>query len=56
MQHATECMPAQRLHEQYIADDDSFELPATLDAIELRNDPLTNQPYEYGKLGDRTTA
>ncbi|MEA5448851.1 hypothetical protein VB780_09750 [Leptolyngbya sp. CCNP1308] len=45
---------AQRLHEQYVADDDSFELPTTLDAIELRNDPLTNQPYEYGKLGDRS--
>ncbi|MBD2114301.1 MULTISPECIES: hypothetical protein [Cyanophyceae] len=44
---------AQRLHEQYLADDDSFELPATLDAIELRNDPLTNQPYEYERLGDR---
>ncbi|MBD1874864.1 hypothetical protein H6F75_15360 [Nodosilinea sp. FACHB-131] len=44
---------AQRLHEQYLADDDSFELPATLNAIELRNDPLTNQPYEYERLGDR---
>ncbi|MBW4462678.1 MAG: hypothetical protein KME47_20945 [Nodosilinea sp. WJT8-NPBG4] len=44
---------AQRLHEQYLADDDSFELPATLDAIELRNDPLTNQPYEYERLSDR---
>ncbi|MBW4485537.1 MAG: hypothetical protein KME14_23630 [Tildeniella torsiva UHER 1998/13D] len=45
---------AQRLHEQYLADDDSFELPATLDAIEMRNDPLTNQPYEYEQLSDRT--
>ncbi|PZV00235.1 MAG: hypothetical protein DCF32_17850 [Leptolyngbya sp.] len=44
---------AQRLHDQYVADNDSFELPATLDAIELRNDPLTNQPYEYERLGDR---
>lgn len=44
---------AQRLHEQYIADEDNFELPTNLDSIELRNDPLTNQPYEYGKLGDR---
>ena len=45
---------AQRLHDQYTADDDNFELPATLDATELGNDPLTNQPYEYGRLGDRT--
>jgi hypothetical protein len=45
---------AQRLHDQYIADNDSFELPATLEAIDLRNDPLTNQPYEYQKVGDRT--
>lgn len=44
---------AQRLHDQYLSDSDSFELPANLDAIDLRNDPLTNQPYEYGKLGDR---
>jgi hypothetical protein len=44
---------AQRLHERYLTDNDSFELPATLDAIELRNDPLTNQPYEYERLGDR---
>lgn len=45
---------AQRLHEQYLADDDSFELPATLEASERRDDPLTNQPYEYERLGDRT--
>ncbi|MGF1519446.1 MAG: hypothetical protein ACFCVB_16820 [Nodosilinea sp.] len=45
---------AQRLHERYLTDNDSFDLPATLDAIELRNDPLTNQPYEYERLGDRT--
>ena len=45
---------AQRLPDQYPADDDNFELPATLDATELGHDPLTNQPYEYGRLGDRT--
>lgn len=44
---------AQRLHEQYLTDGDSFELPATLDAIKLRDDPLTSQPYEYARLGDR---
>lgn len=44
---------AQRLHERYLTDNDSFELPATLDASELRNDPLTNQPYEYERLSDR---
>ena len=44
---------AQRLHERYLTDNDSFELPATLEASELRNDPLTNQPYEYERLSDR---
>ena len=46
---------AQRLHEQYL-NDDRFELPATLPAGDLRNDPLTNQPYEYERLGDRDFA
>ncbi|MBE9140088.1 hypothetical protein IQ254_23310 [Nodosilinea sp. LEGE 07088] len=46
---------AQRLNERYAAaDDDSFELPETLAAQDSENDPLTNQPYEYQKLGDRT--
>jgi hypothetical protein len=46
---------AQRLHDRYTAaDSDTYQLPATLDATELGHDPLTNQPYEYGRLGDRT--
>ncbi|MFQ4139812.1 hypothetical protein PGN35_026210 [Nodosilinea sp. PGN35] len=45
---------AQLLHDQYLNAGDGFELPATLEASELRNDPLTNQPYEYARLGDRT--
>ncbi|WOD40030.1 hypothetical protein [Nodosilinea sp. E11] len=45
---------AQRLHDRYLAETNSFELPTTLDPNELRNDPLTNQPYEYERLGDRT--
>lgn len=45
---------AQRLHEQYLAEAETFKLPETLGAAELRNDPLTNQPYEYDRLGDRT--
>jgi hypothetical protein len=46
---------AQRLHDRYTtADSDNYQLPATLEVAELGNDPLTNQPYEYGRLGDRT--
>jgi hypothetical protein len=46
---------AQRLHERYISSqNDRFELPTALEAMDLRNDPLTNQTYEYQKLGDRT--
>jgi hypothetical protein len=44
---------AQRLHERYTADSDSFELPATLPATAPSTDPLTNQPYEYERLGNR---
>ncbi|PSR17779.1 hypothetical protein C8255_10800 [filamentous cyanobacterium CCP3] len=46
---------AQRLHERYtLADNDSFELPAALEADTLGRDPLTNQPYEYERLSART--
>ncbi|WP_035994358.1 hypothetical protein [Leptolyngbya sp. KIOST-1] len=44
---------AQRLHERYTAADD-FELPDTLSAIDAPSDPLTRQPYEYARIGDRT--
>ena len=45
---------AQRLHERYVTETNSFELPNTLAAADVRNDPLTNQPYEYDRLSDRT--
>ncbi len=44
---------AQRLHERYLGSNSNIALPNTLPAEEVRNDPLTNQPYEYARLSDR---
>ncbi len=44
---------AQRLHERYLTETNRFELPIALAAADSRYDPLTNQPYEYERLGDR---
>ena len=45
---------AQRLHERYLGTNSDLPLPTTLEADDLRYDPLTNQPYEYTRLSDRT--
>jgi hypothetical protein len=45
---------AQNLHQQYLNQPDTYKLPDTLPTAEVRNDPLTNQPYEYERMGDRT--
>ncbi|HIK43284.1 MAG TPA: hypothetical protein IGR64_00180 [Leptolyngbyaceae cyanobacterium M65_K2018_010] len=47
-------MVAQNLHQNYLNQPDTYQLPASLPAAESRNDPLTNQPYEYQRLSDRT--
>ncbi|NJL48047.1 MAG: hypothetical protein HC929_11875 [Leptolyngbyaceae cyanobacterium SM2_5_2] len=44
---------AQNLHQQYLNQPDTYQLPDTLPTAESRNDPLTNQPYEYERQGDR---
>lgn len=44
----------EQCHRQYLADDDSFELSPSIGTNDLRNAPLTNQAYEYERLGDRT--
>jgi hypothetical protein len=43
-------MMAQSLHQDYQAQQDTFQLPAELDQDDLRIDPLTNQPFEYRRL------
>ncbi|MEO1069681.1 MAG: hypothetical protein AAFW95_11265 [Cyanobacteria bacterium J06638_6] len=45
-------LTAQRLHDQYIGVE-GFQLPDALQEWELGTDPLTGQPYEYARLGDR---
>ncbi len=45
---------AQNLHQQYLNQPDIYKLPDALPTAEGRNDPLTQQPYEYERLGDRT--
>jgi len=45
---------AQNLHQQYLNQPDTYQLPDALPTAEGRNDPLTNQPYEYERLSDRT--
>ncbi len=45
---------AQRLHERYLGTNSNQALPTSLEAEDMRNDPLTNQPYEYKRLSDRT--
>lgn len=44
---------AQRLHERYLGTNSNLALPETLVSEDMRYDPLTNQPYEYARLGDR---
>ncbi len=45
---------AQQIYNQYTTEGENYRLPEALGATEVRNDPLTNQPYEYRRLGDRT--
>lgn len=48
---------AQTLHQEFEAnpaDHPDYQLPTRLDATDNRQDPLTHQPYEYQRLGDRT--
>jgi hypothetical protein len=45
---------AQNLHQNYQAQQENFQLPTSLEDDELRTDPLTNQPYEYQRLGEST--
>jgi hypothetical protein len=44
----------QNLHQNYLNQPETYQLPDTIPAAETRNDPLTNQPYEYERLSDRT--
>ncbi|WP_155523978.1 hypothetical protein [Nodosilinea nodulosa] len=46
---------AQEFHNRYLNDGaDKFRLPSALDEAQVRNDPMTGQPYEYERLSDRT--
>lgn len=45
---------AQNLHQNYLNQTDTYQLPPSLPTAESRVDPLTQQPYEYERLGDRT--
>ncbi|MGB5972844.1 MAG: hypothetical protein WBG38_05970, partial [Nodosilinea sp.] len=43
---------AQELHNRYLnVGADNFQLPPDLEATNLQTDPLTEQPYEYKRVG-----
>lgn len=45
---------AQSLHQNYLEQTDTYQLPDTLPTAKARVDPLTGEPYTYQRLGDRT--
>ncbi|MGB3311367.1 MAG: hypothetical protein WBG32_17560 [Nodosilinea sp.] len=45
---------AQEFHNRYLNAGEDFQLPPALEATNVQTDPLTNQPYEYERLGDRS--
>jgi hypothetical protein len=45
---------AQEFPNRYLNAGEDFQLPPVLESTGIQNDPLTNQPYEYERLGDRS--
>lgn len=45
---------AQALHNDFQAEEDTFQLPESLDDNQIRRDPLTDQPYEFRRLSAKT--
>jgi hypothetical protein len=44
---------AQGLHQDYLEQPEQYRLPETLSTRDRLQDPLTDLPYEYQRLGDR---